>query len=423
MNSSQWYERAMKVIPGGVNSPVRAAKHVGAEPVYFRRGEGANLYDVDGKAYTDFCLSFGPHILGHSHPAVVKAIQEQAARATSFGACHEHEVLLAEKLLAAYPFLQRARLVNSGTEAVMTAVRVARGFTGRSKIVVFDGCYHGHSDGLLAKAGSGVAELSEATSKGIPASVVEDTLVARLDDLEGLKTIFAQYANQIAAVLIEPIPANYGLYVPSRADLQTIVELARTSGALVIFDEVIMGFRAGASGAAGYYDLKPDLVTLGKIIGGGLPLAALLGREHIMDRLAPLGDVYQAGTLSGNPLAVAAGLAVLEQLEAEPPYLALERHTQEFGLKLEALLNRWKPSRVRTFQSIFWIEFGDESGAFPPQVTPEAKATYAEFYRQALARGIFFAPSPYEVGFLSTAHTETILNEVIEKLGTWLNKL
>ena len=266
--SQELFLRAQSLIPGGVNSPVRAFKHVGRNPIYFERGEGPYLIDVDGNRYVDFCSSFGPLILGHSHPKVVEAIIDQASKATTFGACHAKEVKLAELILKNYPYLDQVRLLNSGTEAVMTAIRVARGATGRPKILKFEGCYHGHSDGLLAKSGSGVAELAESSSQGVPDSIVKETVVARYDSIETVEKAFKQFGKEIAAVIIEPIPANEGLWVPRQAQLEEICMLAKLHGALVSFDEVISGFRFGLSGASGFYQLKPDLVTLGKIIGG-----------------------------------------------------------------------------------------------------------------------------------------------------------
>jgi len=416
------FERAAAVIPGGVNSPVRSFKHVGMNPIYFERAEGPFLFDVDGKRYVDLCLSFGPHLLGHSHPAVVTAITEQVKKATSFGACHPMEIDLAETILKFYPFLDKARLVNSGTEAVMTAVRVARGFTNRPKILVFDGCYHGHSDGLLAKAGSGVAELVEASSSGVPSSIVEDTLIARLDDFSTVEALFKKHPTEIAAVLMEPIPANYGLYVPSRELLEKIQRIAKTHGALLIFDECISGFRVTSQGACGYYDMQPDIVTMGKIVGGGLPLAAVAGKKAIMDKLAPVGDVYQAGTLSGNPLAVAAGLAVLREILANPPYAIIEERTKRFVAKLEQVISSKYPARIRHLSSLFWIEFGEGSNSFPPEVTPENKKIYSDFFKRALEAGIYFAPSPYEVSFMSVTHTDSVLDDVLKKLEKCLKE-
>lgn len=416
------FQRAQKVIPGGVNSPVRSFKHVGMNPLYFERAEGPYLFDVDGKRYVDFCLSFGPHLLGHSHAKVVGAISDQVRKATSFGACHPLEVDLAETILKFYPFLDKARLVNSGTEAVMTAVRVARGYTGRPKIMVFDGCYHGHSDGLLAKAGSGVAELVEASSSGVPSSIVEDTLIARLDDFSTVEALFKKFPTEIAAVLLEPIPANYGLLVTPKELLEKIQKTAKAHGALLIFDECISGFRVTPQGACGYYDMQPDLVTMGKIVGGGLPLAAVAGKKNIMDKLAPVGDVYQAGTLSGNPLAVAAGLAVLKEILEKPPHSLIEERTKRFVTKLEKIISEKYSLKIRQLSSLFWIEFGKGSNSFPPEISPENKKTYSEFFRTALEAGLYFAPSPYEVSFMSVTHTDSVLDEALKKLKECLQR-
>ena len=410
MNSSEWYKLACTRIPGGVNSPVRAFKHVGMEPIYFSRASGPYLYDVDQKPYVDFCLSFGPHLLGHSPHAVVRALQAQAEMGTSFGACHPKEVDLAGLILKGYPFLNKVRLVNSGTEAVMTAVRVARGFTGRNKIVAFNGCYHGHSDGFLAKAGSGVAELAESSSKGVPQSIVSDTIIAQLDDLSSLEFLFARQGKEIAAILLELIPANNGLWVPPRETIERVFALARKHGALVIGDEVITGFRMGLSGASGYYDVRPDIVTLGKIIGGGLPLAAIAGRGEIMDSLAPVGGVYQAGTLSGNPLATAAGTVILESIFENPPYRDLEERTKKFAGQLGELLE----VPVRTAGSMFWFQLGTQTPGFPPTISRESSLAYAELFKSLLAGGVYLPPSPYEVSFLSTTHTEEVLGEVLK---------
>lgn len=416
IKSHSLFEKAKKVTPGGVHSPVRSFKHVGMDPIYFEKAEGPYLFDVDGNRYLDFCLSFGPHLLGHSHPKIVKVIQEQAARATSFGACHPLEVALSEKVLEFYPFLDKVRLVNSGTEAVMTAVRAARGATGRSKIIVFDGCYHGHSDGLLAKAGSGVAELSEASSQGIPPSVVKETLIARLDDLATVSNFFKKYPNDIAAILMEPIPANNGLYLTPQSDIDLIEKMAKDNGTLLIFDECISGFRVSAQGACGYYQKTPDLVTMGKIVGGGLPLAAVAGKKSVMDQLAPEGSVYQAGTLSGNPLAVGAGLAALTEIQAQNPYPEIEKNTKEFVASLQALVSRFYPLALRQVGSLFWMEFGKCSQSFPPRIEKEEKKLYTDFFKRALAAGIYFAPSPYEVSFVSSTHSKTVLNEALERL-------
>ncbi len=416
MNSKECFERACTLIPGGVSSPVRAFRHVGLSPVYFAKGDGASLTDVEGKHYIDFCLSFGPHILGHSPAPVVKAVQEQAANAMSFGACHPGEIQLAELILRGYPFLDRVRLVNSGTEAVMTAIRLARGFSGRNKIVKFEGCYHGHSDGLLAKSGSSVAELSESSSRGVPESIVQDTLIARFDDFPGLENLFSRHQGQIAALILEPIPANYGLSVPKKELIHGMAQLAREHGALVIFDEVITGFRIGLSGACGYYDVKPDLVTLGKVIGGGLPLAAVAGRRDIMEGVAPMGEVYQAGTLSGNPLATAAGTAVLTELFRDPPYAGFEFGCTAFIEGLREILEPTGPVFLPHVGSIFCIYFGEAPKTFPPEMPKSSSDRFRGFFQKALEAGIYFPPSPYEVSFLSTSHTPDVLGAALEKL-------
>ncbi len=414
--SMEWFNKAKAIIPGGVHSPVRSFKHVGIAPIYFDRAQGATLVDVDGKSYTDFCLAFGPHLLGHCPAEVVEALKMQADKATSFGACHPREVELAQGVLKAYPFLDQVRLVNSGTEAVMTAVRIARGFTGRSKVVQFEGCYHGHSDGFLAKAGSGVAFLSESASRGVPSAIVSETLVARLDDLDAFELLLKTRGSEIAAVVLEPVPANNGLWIPKRETLLRIVDATRAAGAVVLFDEVITGFRLGLSGASGYFDLQPDLVTLGKILGGGLPVAAVAGRKDLMEQLAPVGGVYQAGTLSGNPMGTAAGCAVLDRLFQDPPYEELASRTEAFASELEARLGAKTDLVVRRIASLFWISFGNPGASFPMNIDTAARERYADFFKRALHQGVYLAPSPYEVGFLSTAHSESLLAETVEKL-------
>ncbi|MCB0403353.1 MAG: glutamate-1-semialdehyde 2,1-aminomutase [Bdellovibrionales bacterium] len=417
-HSEQWYQRALKVTPGGVHSPVRSLKNVDAQPIFFSYGDGAYLHDVDGKSYVDFCLSFGPHILGHCPEVVTRALREQVGKALSFGACHPLEVELSERILQSYPFLQKVRLVNSGTEAVMTAIRTARAFTRKSKIIKFDGCYHGHSDSLLSKAGSGVAALNEASSLGVTPSQVSDTLTATFDDLSEFEALLEKWKGDVAAVLLEPVPANNGLHVPRRKHLQAMMELAHRHQALVIFDEVITGFRLSLSGASGYFDLTPDLVTLGKIIGGGLPLAAVAGRTEILDQLAPLGGAYQAGTLSGNPLATAAGCAILTELAQNPPYQKLELATQDFADELERLVQKFD-MRVPRIASMFWLQ-ASEGEAFPPQIGDAQRALYGKIFRKALKVGVYLPPSPYEVGFLSTAHLGRPLEQTLEKLESCL---
>ncbi len=404
MDSKSYFEKAVQLMPGGVNSPVRAFRHVGMTPVYFERAQGAHLYDVEGNSYIDFCMAFGPHLLGHCPESVVDAIRTQSRLGMAYGACHPAEVEMAKKLLEGYPFLDQARLLNSGTEAVMTAIRIARGFTNRNKVLVFDGCYHGHSDGLLARAGSGVADLSESSSRGVPASVVSETIVCALNEKEFLEKLH-RHGSEIAAVCMELVPANNGLVIPSKELIHKIVSETRKVGALFIADEVITGFRLGLNGASGYFDVKPDLVTMGKIIGGGLPLAAVLGRAELISQLAPVGPVYQAGTFSGNPLSIAAGLAALNEVTSNPPYAVLEKRTQRLveGVR-QGFRRQGVDAKVHTLASIFWIEFA------------EGKSRYQEFFKMALEHGIYLPPSPYEVCFLSLAHSEEVVDQALRAL-------
>lgn len=407
------WERACQVFPGGVNSPVRSFKHIGMPPIYFDGAEGPFL-ESSGRRYIDFCMGFGPHILGHCPELVREELVRQLGRGTSFGACHAPEVALGEEILKSYPG-GKVRLLNSGTEAVMTALRVARAATGKEKILKFEGCYHGHFDGLLVSAGSGVADLPKATSKGVPAVFAHSTLVARLDRPDTIEEVFVSYGSDIGAVIVEPIPANEGLFIPPRRLLERLVSLARLHGAVVIFDEVITGFRLGLTGASGMWDLKPDLVTLGKVIGGGLPLSAVVGLDTLMDELAPRGEVYQAGTFSGNVLSVTAGLSTLKYLRSANPFEGLQRRTSHFCSKLQAILSAYVTCEVKHIGSIFWFRFGEDDH-FPPVISSEDRTRFAHFYRACLEQGIYFPPSPYEVSFVSVAHSDAVLSEALAKL-------
>lgn len=414
MDSQELFMSAKEVFPGGVNSPVRSFKYVGGSPIYFESANGAYLKDIEGNSYIDFCMAFGPHLLGHSPASVVDAVQEQAKKGFTYGACHPGEVELARLILKSYPFLQKTRLVTSGTEAVMTAIRLARGSTGRNKILRFEGSFHGHSDSMLAKAGSGVAQLVVSDSKGVPPSLVQDTIVSRYDSLTEVSNQFRKHQGEIAAIIMEPIPANYGLWIPQYEHIRQIVELARANGALVIFDEVITGFRVGSSGATGFFDLRPDLVTLGKVIGGGLPLAAVVGKGEIMDLLAPVGEVYQSGTMAGNALAVAAGIAALTEIHSRKlEWTVFDRRCEQFRNELERILKRDHDVHVKGLGSIFWINFGSDSKAFPQVITKEASDNYAGLFNRALKEGIYLPPSPYEVCFLSFAHDERVLVDAL----------
>lgn len=395
--------RARDVSPGGVHSPVRAFTAVGGEPVFFARAEGAHAWDVDGNRYLDLCMSWGPLVLGHAAPSVVEAVRGAAARGLSFGACHEGEVELAEAILRGFPTFQRVRLVNSGTEAVMTALRLARGATGRSHVLKFDGGYHGHSDALLVRAGSGLATLGTASSRGVPDEVARTTVVAPFDDEEALARVFAEHGDRLACAVVEPIPANNGLLVQRSAWLATLRTLCDEHGALLVFDEVITGFRLRYGGAAPLVGVAPDLVTLGKVVGGGMPMGAICGGADLLDRLAPVGDVYQAGTLSGNPVSVAAGRATLAALEDGRVHATLERR----GAELEAALVPDAAAGMSVVRrgSILWLYVSD---AAPPRradaIDAEAIHRFARLHGRLLDRGYYLPPSGHEVLFLSAAH-------------------
>lgn len=403
-------------MPGGVSSPVRAFRSVGGKPRVLVRGAGPFVFDADGNRLIDLVGSWGPLILGHAPPAVVRVVAAAARNGTTFGAPCPGEVELARLVTAAVPIAEKVRFVNSGTEAVMTAVRLARAATGRNAVVKFDGCYHGHADAFLVAAGSGVATLGIPGSAGVPSGAVADTWVLPLDDDETAARLFAERGEEIAAVLIEPVPANAGLLVQRPEFLRSLRDLCTRYGALLVFDEVLTGFRLGRGGAAAYYDIRPDLVTLGKIIGGGLPVGAVAGPAHLLDRLAPDGPVYQAGTLSGNPLAMAAGAATLALL-GRAAYARLDRMTARLQSGLgDALRDAGLDGEacVARIASIFWICFG---GGDPPRAhRPNARAArrYAAFHAGLLRRGVYAAPSAYEVGFVSLAHGNAEIDAVVD---------
>jgi glutamate-1-semialdehyde 2,1-aminomutase len=410
------YNRAVKVIPGGVNSPVRAFGAVGGHPPFIERGEGAELIDSDGQRYIDFCCSWGPLILGHAHPKVLEAINKAAGKGTSFGAPTSAEVELAEFVTAKVNCLEQVRFVSSGTEAVMSAIRLARGFTGRDKIIKFNGCYHGHSDYLLVKAGSGLATFGEPSSAGVPATFAAETLIAALDDPESVNQYFEKYADQIACVIIEPIPANNGLLLQRLGFLNFLREITQRHGALLIFDEVISGFRVGWGGAAEKYDVTPDLMTFGKVIGGGMPVGGFGGRTEIMEKLAPLGSVYQAGTLSGNPVAVASGLATLKVLENEDGYNRLEILGAHFEQALKENLDGTGCCIVRE-GSIIWMVFQHQAPRRADHIESAAIDRYNGYHRAILDKGVYLPPSGYEVMFISLAHTEENLGNAARTIG------
>ncbi|MES1981252.1 MAG: glutamate-1-semialdehyde 2,1-aminomutase [Pseudomonadota bacterium] len=400
------FQQSQRVIPGGVNSPVRAFKSVGGSPLFFERGQGAYVWDADGKRYIDYVGSWGPMIVGHCHPAVVKAVQDAAARGLGFGAPTAIELEMAELLCKLLPSLEMVRLVSSGTEATMTAIRLARGFTGRSRIIKFEGCYHGHSDGLLVKAGSGALTFGQPSSSGVPAEIAALTMVLDYNDQSGLERAFAEIGNEIAAVIIEPVAGNMNLITPRPGFLEALRKLCTAHGAVLILDEVMSGFRVGLQGAQGHYNIKPDLLTLGKVIGGGLPVAAFGGRREIMQCLAPLGAVYQAGTLSGNPVAVAAGLATLRLVQQPGFYGQLSTLARQLTEGLQKAAQ--KHNVVFSAQSIGGM-FGLYFSAVPPTSYAEVmacdKEAFNRFFHAMLEQGVYLAPSAYEAGFVSAAHS------------------
>ena len=406
--SDELFQRAQKSIPGGVNSPVRAFRAVGGTPRFIDRAQGAYLHDADGKAYVDYVGSWGPMILGHQHPEVVEAIRRQAEIGVSYGAPTELEIEMAELLSARMPALEQVRLCNSGTEATMSALRLARGFTGRDRIVKFEGCYHGHADGLLVKAGSGALTLGVPSSPGVPADFAKYTLTATYNDPGSVEALFEGNPGGIAALIVEPVAGNMNCVPPAAGFLQALRALCDRHGALLIFDEVMTGFRVHPGGATARFGVKPDLVTLGKIIGGGLPVGAFGGRRDVMQKLAPVGPVYQAGTLSGNPLAMAAGLATLRLLGDARLYADLERWTGRLLAGLEdAARTAGVPFTTTQVGSMFGLFFTSEKDiASYAQVMRCDVARFKGFFHAMLAAGIYLAPSAYEAGFVSAAHGE-----------------
>jgi glutamate-1-semialdehyde 2,1-aminomutase len=404
--SRSLFERSQKLIPGGVNSPVRAFRAVGGTPVFFREGRGSRVIDEDGRQYIDYVGSWGPLILGHAEPGVVAAVSAAAAKGLSFGAPTALELEMAETLTRALPSLEQVRLVSSGTEAVMSALRLARGFTGRSVVVKFEGCYHGHSDFLLVKAGSGALTFGNPTSAGVPAELTAHTLVLDYNDAQQVRDAFARYGDKIAAVVLEPIAGNMNFVRPSAEFIATLRETCTQHGAVLVFDEVMTGFRVGARSAQGLFGVTPDLTTLGKVIGGGMPVGAFGGRRDIMQKLAPVGPVYQAGTLSGNPVAVAAGLATLNRVLAPGFFDALGRTTAGLvrGL-VEAAREAGVALSGDSEGGMFGIFFRASAPASFAQVMQADKEAFNRFFHAMLERGVYLAPSAYEAGFVSSAHS------------------
>jgi len=424
--SEALFELSQQVIPGGVNSPVRAFRSVGGTPVFFARAQGAYFWDVDGKRYIDYVGSWGPLVLGHAHPGVVEAVQRAAERGLSYGAPTEAEYEMASLLTQLLPSLELVRLVSSGTEATMTAIRLARGFTGRNRIVKFEGCYHGHADALLVKAGSGALTFGVPSSAGVPPEVTQYTLVLDYNDLVGVERAFGEHGSDIAAVIVEPIVGNMNLVMPAPGFLEGLRDLCTRYGAVLIFDEVMTGFRVGPQGVQGLHGIRPDLTTLGKVVGGGMPLGAFGGRRDIMQCIAPLGPVYQAGTLSGNPIAVAAGLATLRLIQTPGFFDALATVTRDLT---EGLTQVAREAGVtfcaQAVGGMFGLYFAPQLPRTFAQVMSSDRNAFNRFFHAMLQEGAYFAPSAFEAGFVSAAHTiadiETTVGAARQVFGRWAN--
>ena len=420
--SAQLFEKAKAFFPGGVNSPVRAFRSVGGTPIFIDKGKGSHVWDADGNEYIDYCASWGPLILGHANDNVLNAVEKTMRNGTSFGAPTRLENELAELILTNNTYIEKIRFVSSGTEAVMSAIRLARGFTGRDKILKFEGCYHGHTDSLLVKAGSGLVTFGETSSAGVPASFVNETIVVSLNNKEAVTQAFEQFKDQIACIIIEPIPANNGLLLQEKEYLQFLRNICTANKTLLLFDEVISGFRVGFCGAAGYYDIKPDIITYGKIIGGGFPVGAYGASKEIMSSISPEGNVYQAGTLSGNPVAMTAGIAQLTECLKPNFYQDLEAKTQTLitGLKKNTKHN----FTIFSVGSIFWLAFTDKKAIrSSEEIDADSMKHFKVLYHALLENGIYSGPSGYEVGFMSEAHTQEDINKTIKAFEVAFEKL
>lgn len=412
--NQQLFEQSQQYIPGGVNSPVRAFKSVGGTPIFFQRGQGAYFWDADGKSYIDYVGSWGPLILGHAHPEVIKAVQFAAQNGLTFGAPTEAELEIAKLICELVPSIEQVRLVSSGTEAGMSAIRLARGFTGRSKIIKFEGCYHGHDDSLLVKAGSGALTFGNPSSAGVPAETAGHTIVLDFNNTAAIEQAFDNWGKDIAAVIVEPVAGNMNLIAPNKDFLAKLRSLCTQNGSILIFDEVMTGFRVGLGCAQGIYQIKPDLTTLGKVIGGGMPMAAFGGRRDIMQCLAPLGPVYQAGTLSGNPVAVAAGMATLKQIQVEGFYEQLASKTRQL---VDGITSAAKKNNIsfcaQSVGGMFGLYFNSTIPTSFAEVMQCDKAAFNRFFHAMLEEGIYFAPSAFEAGFVSSAHSDTDIEKTL----------
>lgn len=422
--SEALFADALNYLPGGVNSPVRAFRAVGGTPFFVNKASGAHVWDVDGNQYVDYVLTWGPSILGHAHPKIIAAVKAAADHGTSFGIPNPHEVTMAKLVCEAVPSIEKIRMTNSGTEACMSAIRLARGFTKRDKIIKFDGCYHGHADSLLVKAGSGALTFGCPDSAGVPEAFTQHTIVLPFNDVDAVQAAFAANKNQIAGIIVEPVPGNAGLYLPQAGYLEFLRKITREHGALLIFDEVMTGFRLALGGAQERFGIKPDLSTFGKIIGGGLPVGALGGRADIMDLLAPAGPVYQAGTLSGNPLAMAAGIAALEALKTKSAYTRLE----QLGAQLEtgmrdAAQSSGVPVQFNRCGSMFCGYFTNQPVCNVADAMKSDRKRFQKFFHALLDAGIYLAPSQFEAGFISTAHSENDIEKTISAAAAAMKTL
>ena len=418
------FQRSQECIPGGVNSPVRAFKSVGGTPVFFKRGKGAYVWDVDNKSYIDYVGSWGPLILGHAHPEVIEAVQNKIKDGLTFGAPTEAELEIAELLCKLVPSIEQVRLVSSGTEATMSAIRLARGYTGRDRIIKFEGCYHGHDDALLVKAGSGALTLGCPSSAGVPAEVTNSTTVLNYNDLEELEQIFSKAGREIAAVIVEPVAGNMNFVTPNPKFLPALRELCTKYGSVLIFDEVMTGFRVGLGCAQGVYNIRPDLTTLGKVIGGGMPMAAFGGKREIMQCLAPVGSVYQAGTLSGNPIAVSAGIATLQMVQTPGFYEKLTSSTQQLVNGLADIAKKYEiPFCAQSLGGMFGLYFRGDIPSSYAEVMECDVESFNRFFHAMLQEGVYFAPSSFEAGFVSSAHSDMVIRNTLqaaEKIfSTW----
>jgi glutamate-1-semialdehyde 2,1-aminomutase len=415
VKSARLQKLAERLMPGGVNSPVRSYRAVGGGPIFISRGKGAYLYDEDGHKYIDYIASWGPLILGHAHPDVVRAIKRAAENGTSFGASCEKEIELSELIVKTFPSIEMVRMTNSGTEATMSAVRVARAFTGRDLIVKFEGCYHGHADYLLVKAGSGATTFGTPSSPGVPRGFTLNTLLARFNDIESVRNLFRKHKGKIAAIIIEPVAANMGVVTPVGGFLESLSKISDDHGSLLIFDEVISGFRLGLGGAQKTYGVTPDLTCLGKIIGGGLPVGAYGGKREIMKLVAPIGPVYQAGTLSGNPLAMAAGVSTINGLRKKGTYKKLDEMTRQLVKGMDKILKKYDiNARINSIGSMFTIFFTDSDVVDYESALKSDTKIYARFFKSLLKAGIMFPPSQFEAAFVSLAHKELDIDTTLK---------